>query len=268
MTVGINDISNSDADIFANIKRIVFSENSIFILNDSENYCLSESSINDPEKYNVLIRKGNGPSELIRQVDMDIMNNKIFIISQMGNYLIYDVKKKNLSSKRKINYDKKLGYINKISFIDSNRVLISFLGFSTKKLNIKNNKISHWGIFDIKRNIFKPIWADLSLMIELAKIRKMQVSTPLFFMHGVLNQNQIILTYKGADRLFVYDINSTKIIKTINVKLEHYDGFRLIKNKIYGTGIQSPSSFVDKGILHNKTYISYAVVWLEWKHSC
>ncbi len=241
-----------ETDAFINIKRMVFYNKSAFILNDAEGLCLSETAIENGAILKKIIKNGNGPFELTNQVDMDINKESIIVVTRNGEFILYNIKKEKLSERKKIKYDPKMGIIFKINFLDSDNLFISFTVISHKSLNISGTKFSHWGIYNLRTDVFKPVWITKSKIEGFKHIDNLNTSTLLYFTHGILDNENVILTYKGANHIFIYNILEDKISKVININHQGYFPHKEKTHHIYGSGVQTPATFVDKGAYYKE----------------
>ena len=235
---------------FINIRRIIPSSDCLFVLNETKKSCFSKVSINDVTLKKQIVRYGNGPNELVYPMDMDLYENRIIIANRYGDYFLYDIKTEKLSEKFKIPYKKKYGLIHKISFIGRNKVLISFCITNSNATNIENNLIKHWIIFNLKSREIAEIGIPRQ---DIKNINKL--NTFLFFTHGILENGNIILTIHGLDDLYIYNINKNQIIKKINVKHDNYFFFKKVESKIYGKGVKTAATFMDKGMKYQSSII-------------
>ena len=237
------------SEAFINIKRIIPYNNYLFVLNETKKICFSKCLKRDGTITKIIIKEGKGPKELVNPMDMDIINNKILIIDRYGYFFIYNIETETLSEKKYINFGKKLGNIYKVNFINENKILISFYLFSSRNLNIENKIVKHWAIYDIKNKKLTKIGIPVE---NFAKLKK--TNTIVFFTHGVFD-NILILTFKGADNLFFYNLKYKKLLKKIKIEHRNYFFFKEVENKIYGKGIKTASTFVDKGMKYkNKIF--------------
>jgi len=238
-----------ESEAFSNIKRIIHNDKYFYVLNNSERIIFTKTSDTDGHIIKKIVSNGQGPFELVYPVDMDIKNNKIFIINQFGEYFIYDLDIDKLSVKKKINYNIKYGNVYKVSFLDTNHLIISFFNFFSGNLNIKNGKICHWIIYNLQDKSITPIWIPINYIPELKLMFKL--NTQIFFNYGILNGNEIILTFMGSDHIVIYNLKNQNVDLTLKINHDGYFEPHEVNHKIYGKGAKIPSTFIDKGMPFN-----------------
>lgn len=242
-----------------NIKRIIFWEKYVFILNDSDENCLSAVDSSQINLIQNIIKPGHGPIELMEPADMAINENGLLcLISKRGEFFLYDIKTKVLSKKQMIPIKSNIGNIYKIDFINNKTLFISFMIFNNKILSDKVDRFNPWIMFNISENTINPLNVIFNEIPYLSEIDKLPSPTWLFFTHSIIDSDNVFLTIQGENSLYKYNLKKKKIVEGKSLPIKEYFKTRIKNHPLYGSGIQTPATFTDKGIFSNgKTYFLF-----------